>query len=104
MFAGLANFKLLPELLSASKTGNNSLPTVDYQNTTNLPTVNVINAFAKVFMRFAAHAFCSCKLQLMTAKVHRLGVHEEASRPSMHMHKSCIGCLSAPRLSLHALC
>ncbi|WIA21649.1 hypothetical protein OEZ85_000822 [Tetradesmus obliquus] len=44
--AGLASFKLLPELLSASKTGQSSLPPLTY-SPTNLPAVNVIQQFAQ---------------------------------------------------------
>jgi hypothetical protein len=48
MFAGLTNFKLLPELLSASKTGDTALPNVNYNSTTNLPAVDVLGKFADV--------------------------------------------------------
>lgn len=45
--AGLASFKLLPELLSAAKTGQSSLPPLTY-STTSLPAVDVLQQFAQV--------------------------------------------------------
>jgi hypothetical protein len=48
MPAGLANFTLLPELLSTTKEGSTSFPNVAYNNGTDLPTVKRIKAFAQV--------------------------------------------------------
>jgi hypothetical protein len=46
--AGLANFTLLPELLSTTKEGSTSFPNVAYNNGTDMPTVKRIKAFAQV--------------------------------------------------------
>jgi hypothetical protein len=46
--AGLAKFRLLPELVSATKQGSTSLPDVTYDATTDLPTVKNLKGFADV--------------------------------------------------------
>jgi hypothetical protein len=46
--AGLANFTLLPELLSTAKNGDTSLQNVDYNAGKDHPSVTYIKAFAKV--------------------------------------------------------
>jgi hypothetical protein len=59
-FAGLASYKLLPELLSASKTGQSSLPNVTYQSTTNLPAVDVLKLFSQVMLSMHCTYACTC--------------------------------------------
>jgi hypothetical protein len=48
MPAGLANFTLLPELLSTSKLGDTTFPSVAYNPGDDLPTVSYVKDFAQV--------------------------------------------------------
>jgi hypothetical protein len=90
-FAGLSNFKLLPELVTVAKDGSNTLPSISYTNQ-DLPTVSTLAGFSKVARATYAQCFYIAALCIPHIKAVKCVAGEAFYSILQRLLKRCVNC------------